>query len=136
MFSALAVIVAIASTSQLGIVPEPESNRTAKPDTVRVLVFGAQWCQPCQEMHREIERELLKPGMGWQRYIEFIDADENHEEIKLLERNQQGGISLPQIVIIEDSRPVIRMIGRQTMSRLSAVANAIITSQKKVGDKR
>jgi len=115
-----ALLLAVASIGQLGIVPEQ-----SKP-SMRVLVFGAEWCAPCKALHAEIERELFKPALGWREHVEFIDIDTKSDETKHLD----SGAGVPQVVIIENDKPVLRMLGRVSAIRLSHVARAILQTGK------
>jgi len=119
-------IIAAMTFGQLGIVPEV----VAKQPEIRVLVFGAEWCGPCRQLHAEIERELFKPGMNWQRYISYIDIESNAAEISYASKNKQGGRDVPQVVITEDGIVVCRLFDVISTARLSSVANAIVATRK------
>ena len=121
----LAIIAAL-SIGQLGIVPEKEAS-----PVIRVLVFGAEWCGPCRVLKKEIERELYKPGMGWQRYITVRDVDDGGNDVTYAMKNRNGGYDVPQIVITQDGIVVCRLFDLVSAARLSSVANAVITTAKK-----
>ena len=117
----LAIIAAL-SFGQLGIVPD-------KAPVVRVMVFGAEWCGPCRAMKKEIERDLFKPGMGWQKYIEIIDVDDPGPNLSYAQKNRLGEYTVPQVVITQDGIVVCRLFDVISPTRLAAVSNAVITNK-------
>lgn len=61
--------------------PAPQPKQT-----LRVLVFGAEWCGPCQTMHAALARDL--PPKGWKigpaagDDLEFVDVGKDRERAR------------------------------------------------------
>lgn len=59
-----------------------------------LVVFGAEWCGPCQSLHKEIDKNESKILERYQ--IVFVDIDENKAEAK-----RYGVQKIPFLVVQE-----------------------------------
>lgn len=65
--------------------------------TVVFIAFTAQWCKPCQRLHRDFDGEQV---------INFFDAEQNSE---LAESYEVTGF--PTIIALVDGQEVARTVG-------------------------
>lgn len=79
-----------------------EAEPKPKAQPLRALVFGAELCQPCKEMHAAIERDL--PGKGWRigtaaiDHLEFVDAGKDRARA-----TKYGVTATPTTVIVDEA---------------------------------
>ena len=86
------------------VLAQQESRQSGKPV---VLYFTANWCQPCQEMRREVWTDS-KVASAMKRYVPVrIDIDRGGD---IAERFNVRAI--PLIAIIDDQGNVTRSINR------------------------
>lgn len=77
---------------------------------MRLLIFGAKWCGPCQAMSPGLEKAKdALPGVAFEK----VDAESNPG---LAERYSVR--SLPTLVLLKDGEPVSERVGFQTAQAL------------------
>jgi thioredoxin 1 len=91
---------------------EEEYNSLLQNDKPILIDFSASWCQPCQQMERQLDEIESKYNQ-----ITFVKMDV--DECQTIS-HKLGIKSIPTLVIIKNGEPSEYLIGAQSKGKIEA----------------